>query len=687
MWPNKDAPLVCRGCFATDVKLLNIHENNLAEKYVQLLGISLQDHFSQYLCVICKALLLKFSQFRESCHKVHDAFVTAATQGKYLTKDWLQELSRYHYKPKYTRTKCLSYIDWSEQPDVKLEDNELLEDLQEAAIEPQDFIFIKNDIDEVYDDKEPNTDAEENLVIIDPILKPKREKIKKKKIKKQIVKKEFGRKTKSADDLVKIADMHDFDVIFLSKDEQLAEVAERMNKKIRCTRAGYRKCEHCGKNVKGEEEINGHYKSFHDPSVGALQCDICFCRFKDRRRLNSHLRIHREKYCCRNCDFVAKGEACVRRHHAWHRGTKFSCQYCEQTFPKLTSCLSHTRLKHAAELPWCEICGESFIGEKGVQTHKKLAHKNVEAPKCVCADCGTRFLSEQALARHRRPRRCGLCSCVRCGDAFASLQLLKYHLVQVHGSGEQPLTADCAECGVRFHSTAALQRHAAACGAGAACVQCGEHFAAEPELAAHEAERHPASDAFRCDECDKVFTSVYYFRDHYSRGHHDKKCSLPSARARRARAAEGARRWTVSERRVTERGGRGAGERHAICEVCGKSFATVALLKYHQRLHSGEGLLSCSFCPKKFNVPVLLENHMRVHTGERPYKCTFCPKAFKTAVNFKRHHLVHSGLRKHICEICQKAFQTSSCVKAHIKTVHMKIPMPPRIRKPRVKNE
>lgn len=32
--------VACRGCLATDVKLCDIHENNLAESYVELIGIS-----------------------------------------------------------------------------------------------------------------------------------------------------------------------------------------------------------------------------------------------------------------------------------------------------------------------------------------------------------------------------------------------------------------------------------------------------------------------------------------------------------------------------------------------------------------------------------------------------------------------------------------------------------------------
>ncbi|XP_064292992.1 zinc finger protein 714-like isoform X2 [Plodia interpunctella] len=657
---NKDAPLVCRGCFATGTKLHNIYENNLAEKYLHHIGIL--DNFSHYLCSICRSLVLKFAKFKESCHRVQEVY-ESASQGEALSSELLLDLSRHHHKPIYTRTSPGSlhteYVDT--EAEVKLELNEdYTDEAEDTKTKPEDIIFIKNDVEDfdrkdiIDSDREDISNAE-TVVALDPVeIKVKREKSKKKKELITVrVKKEFGRKSKSADDIRRIADTQGFDVVFLTKEEQLAEVAERKVKKIRCSRIGYSKCDLCGKNVKGDEQTNKHYEMFHDPSVGPMECDICHCRFKDRRRLNAHLRIHREKFFCRHCDFVAKGEPCVRKHYEWHKGTKFNCQYCGQTFPKLTSCLSHTRLKHAEELPWCEICGESFIGEKGVQTHKKLAHKNTEAGSFACEECEAHFLNENALEKHRGLRRCDLSNCVQCGDAFASLQLLKYHLVQGHRANAR---ARCGDCGVRFHSSLALRRHKEACGAAAMCAQCGSAFSSEELRAEHEARQHPAGDLFRCDECDKTFPSVYYFREHYSRRHHDKNCSPEGRQRRRTRAAE-ERRWTVAEgRRVLERGaGAGSGEGHggegaprggercAICELCGKSFSSVALLKYHQRLHSGEGLLSCSFCPKKFNVPVLLENHMRVHTGERPFKCTFCPKAFKTAVNFKRHHLVRDS--------------------------------------------
>ncbi|XP_064292994.1 zinc finger imprinted 3-like isoform X5 [Plodia interpunctella] len=436
---NKDAPLVCRGCFATGTKLHNIYENNLAEKYLHHIGILLQDNFSHYLCSICRSLVLKFAKFKESCHRVQEVY-ESASQGEALSSELLLDLSRHHHKPIYTRTSPGSlhteYVDT--EAEVKLELNEdYTDEAEDTKTKPEDIIFIKNDVEDfdrkdiIDSDREDISNAE-TVVALDPVeIKVKREKSKKKKELITVrVKKEFGRKSKSADDIRRIADTQGFDVVFLTKEEQLAEVAERKVKKIRCSRIGYSKCDLCGKNVKGDEQTNKHYEMFHDPSVGPMECDICHCRFKDRRRLNAHLRIHREKFFCRHCDFVAKGEPCVRKHYEWHKGTKFNCQYCGQTFPKLTSCLSHTRLKHAEELPWCEICGESFIGEKGVQTHKKLAHKNTEAGSFACEECEAHFLNENALEKHRGLRRCDLSNCVQCGDAFASLQLLKYHLVQ-----------------------------------------------------------------------------------------------------------------------------------------------------------------------------------------------------------------------------------------------------------------
>ncbi|XP_053622793.1 zinc finger protein 58-like [Plodia interpunctella] len=692
-----DGSAVCVGCLATGVTLHDMHANNLAESFMEITGVTIASPAP--LCVYCRARLRSSSLFRRRARRAHHALHNA------LSPEYLRELGQ-KLKHQYACAEIttLNLTDTNEEVEIKRE---------ESSSDSDDYLLStlgsskKLEKEEVDSDKDLNTndvDSDGEVECLPVFAENVKKEVKKKRVK---IKKERGaKKCKTDDEIKRDVNGFNFDVVFLSRDEQLQEVAELKNREIKYTKNDT-KCELCGKNFKTKRSREVHFKKYHDASVGSFECDICHSRFKAKNRMNTHMKIHRERFHCRNCDFVTNRECGLRLHYEYHQGKKYICEYCKKDFAKVSSYMSHVRLIHASLLPWCELCGESFIGEKGVQAHKKRAHKDFEDLAFKCVECKMCFVNEKALDKHTSLNKCSLSNCVHCGDAFASLQLLKYHLVQRHGT-ESAVTTDCDACAVSFHSNAAYQRHVTACGASAVCVQCGEHFRDHAALSAHEAGEHTALNFFKCEECSRTFTNAYYFRDHCARGHErarrplagehkDKLDKLPRKRGRKrdgSASASAMRAWRVlDERRLVMRKLAPGGElvsdvrvRDAVCEVCGKAFANVSLLKLHQRLHTGEKLFTCTYCNKKFNVSTLLRNHMRVHTGERPYACAECPKAFKEWAGYKRHLLSHSGVRKHICELCQKSFLTSTCVKVHIRSVHMKIPMPPRVRKPRLKH-
>ncbi|XP_051985024.1 zinc finger protein 235 isoform X1 [Xyrauchen texanus] len=88
--------------------------------------------------------------------------------------------------------------------------------------------------------------------------------------------------------------------------------------------------------------------------------------------------------------------------------------------------------------------------------------------------------------------------------------------------------------------------------------------------------------------------------------------------------------------------GVGAGKRHFICSICGKSFTTSQSLDTHMRIHTGERPYRCEQCGKRFTQSGHLTAHQTVHTGERPYECTRCGKRFAgkqyLRIHTKKHH-------------------------------------------------
>ena len=60
------------------------------------------------------------------------------------------------------------------------------------------------------------------------------------------------------------------------------------------------------------------------------------------------------------------------------------------------------------------------------------------------------------------------------------------------------------------------------------------------------------------------------------------------------------------------------------CPYCGQVFARAQKLRYHLRLHTGEGLLRCELCDKVYTHSYAMKTHLAtVHSDER-YECAHC---------------------------------------------------------------
>lgn len=98
-----------------------------------------------------------------------------------------------------------------------------------------------------------------------------------------------------------------------------------------------------------------------------------------------------------------------------------------------------------------------------------------------------------------------------------------------------------------------------------------------------------------------------------------------------------------------------------VCYKCNDIFPSKRVLKSHAKTcENGEngdleklGKFSCSQCAYRCQSPAILKIHERTHTGEKPYACTFCDYKSGQKNNVAKHILVHMKQKPFACRYCE----------------------------------
>ncbi|XP_050078162.1 histone H4 transcription factor, partial [Anopheles maculipalpis] len=107
-------------------------------------------------------------------------------------------------------------------------------------------------------------------------------------------------------------------------------------------------------------------------------------------------------------------------------------------------------------------------------------------------------------------------------------------------------------------------------------------------------------------------------------------------------------------------------QRKYNCSICGRFYATNALLKSHAESH--EMSHQCTLCPLKTGAASMLAAHMlRVHLKQRNFKCNRCEYAAFSNLELKSHMRTHDKTKIFRCEEfgCNVAYRSLLAMKKH----------------------
>ncbi|XP_078031906.1 uncharacterized protein LOC117263073 [Epinephelus lanceolatus] len=106
-----------------------------------------------------------------------------------------------------------------------------------------------------------------------------------------------------------------------------------------------------------------------------FSCSQCTKRFRRKKNLQEHLRIHtgEKPYGCSVCMKYFSCSGSLRKHLRIHTGEKpFSCSVCGNHFTESGHLKVHMRT-HTGEKPFsCSVCGKSFTWRQSFNNHMKF---------------------------------------------------------------------------------------------------------------------------------------------------------------------------------------------------------------------------------------------------------------------------------------------------------------------------
>ncbi|XP_072011038.1 uncharacterized protein [Engystomops pustulosus] len=160
-------------------------------------------------------------------------------------------------------------------------------------------------------------------------------------------------------------------------------------------------CDQCGKELATLKKLHDHVAYHSD--ARPHKCNLCDKAYKVKNDLTQHVRVkHIEASTGKPpllqlCEFCGQAVKHYKSHKIFCSGVKkFKCDFCVQSFHRISELKRHT-WTHTGELPYrCKICGKGCRHPSNMKKHIRTVHK---------ADMRVQINREHASPRFFKNRR------------------------------------------------------------------------------------------------------------------------------------------------------------------------------------------------------------------------------------------------------------------------------------------
>ncbi|XP_071754459.2 PR domain zinc finger protein 15 [Centroberyx gerrardi] len=335
-----------------------------------------------------------------------------------------------------------------------------------------------------------------------------------------------------------------------------------------------------------------------------------------------------------------------------------------------------------------------LIGSDGVavlKRHKTREHKRVYR----CSLCNKVFQNSSNLNRHIRSHGDKLFKCDECDKLFSRKESLKQHISYKHSKNMPDLEYKykCNTCEKSFRLENALKFHNCRTDDKTfQCDICSRFFSTNSNLSKHK-KKH-GEKLYSCEICNKMF-----YRKDVMQEHHRRHGVGPKQMKREELEANG------------EEGTKYRKE-PSPCPICGKVFSCRSNMNKHLLTH-GDKKYTCEICGRKFFRVDVLRDHIHVHFKDialmdeqereefirkigisagdsdetdddeeeddpehHKYNCKKCQLSFAKGKEYLKHIMEQHKERGYGCGICNRHFALKATYNAHLVIHREQLPDP-----------